>query len=40
MVCGEYKRTHTDNWELHRRQFTREQLEALEDVVSIPHYYA
>ena len=40
MVCGEYKRTHTDNWEVHRKQFTREQLEALEDVVSIPHYYA
>jgi proteasome activator subunit 4 len=39
--CREYKRTHmTDNWEMHKQQFTREQLEALEDVVSTPHYYA
>ena len=41
MCCGEYKRTHmSDNWEIHRKQFTQEQLEALEDVVSTPHYYA
>lgn len=40
MVCSEFKRTHTDNWESHRSQFTQEQLEALEDVVSTPHYYA
>merc|ERR1712038_1377831 len=41
MCCGEYKRTHrSDNWEIHRQQFTREQLEALDDVVSTPHYYA
>ncbi|KAL7542119.1 hypothetical protein ACHAXR_011996 [Thalassiosira sp. AJA248-18] len=40
MVCSEFKRTHTDNWEAHRKQFTQEQLEALEDVVSTPHYYA
>jgi len=39
-VCSEFKRTHTDNWEAHKKQFTREQLEALEDVVSTPHYYA
>ena len=39
--CAEYKRTHmSDNWEIHRQVFTREQLEALEDVVSSPHYYA
>jgi len=39
--CAEYKRTHmSDNWELHRNVFTQEQLEALEDVVSTPHYYA
>ena len=39
--CAEYKRTHvSDNWELHRQVFTQEQLEALEDVVSSPHYYA
>jgi hypothetical protein len=38
---SEFKRTHmTDNWELHRKKFTQEQLEALEDVVSTPHYYA
>jgi hypothetical protein len=40
MCCSEFKRTHTDNWEAHRKQFTQTQLEALEDVVSIPHYYA
>ena len=39
--CAEYKRTHmSDNWGLHRNKFTQEQLEALEDVVSTPHYYA
>jgi len=41
LCCSEFKRTHmSDNWELHRQQFTREQMEALEDVVSTPHYYA
>uniref|UniRef100_A0A7S3V8U0 Uncharacterized protein n=1 Tax=Chaetoceros debilis TaxID=122233 RepID=A0A7S3V8U0_9STRA len=41
LCCREFKRTHmTDNWELHKEQFTREQLEALDDVVSTPHYYA
>jgi hypothetical protein len=39
--CAEYKRTHvSDNWEVHRQVFTQEELEALEDVVSSPHYYA
>jgi hypothetical protein len=39
--CGEFKRTHmSDNWEIHRKVFTQDQLEALEDVVSSPHYYA
>lgn len=39
--CAEYKKTHmSDNWVVHRRAFTQEQLEALEDVVSSPHYYA
>jgi hypothetical protein len=39
--CAEYKRTHmSDNWVLHRQAFTQEQIEALEDVVSSPHYYA
>ena len=40
MVCSEFKRTHTDNWEAHRKQFTQAQIEALEDVVDTPHYYA
>ena len=41
MCCREYKRTHmTDNWDLHRTQFTQEELEALDDVISTPHYYA
>lgn len=39
--CADYKKTHmSDNWELHRKVFTQEQLESLEDVVSSPHYYA
>ena len=39
--CSEFKRTHmSDNWEIHRKAFSQEQLEALEDVVSSPHYYA
>jgi len=38
--CAEYKKTHmSDNWEIHRKVFTQEQLEALEDVISSPHYY-
>jgi len=41
MCCAEYKRTHmSDNWEVHKKQFTQDQLEAFQDVVSIPHYYA
>ena len=40
MVFSEFKKTHTDNWVAHRKQFTQEQLEAMEDVVSTPHYYA
>ena len=40
MCCSEFKKTHTDNWEAHKKQFSQEQLEALEDVVSTPHYYA
>lgn len=39
--CADYKKTHmSDNWQLHRSAFSQEQLEALEDVVSTPHYYA
>ena len=39
--CSEFKRTHmSDNWEVHRQQFTQEQLEALDDVISSAHYYA
>lgn len=40
MCCSEFKRTHTDNWTSHKEQFTQTQLDALEDVVSTPHYYA
>ena len=39
--CADYKKNHmSDNWESHRKVFSQEQLEALEDVVSTPHYYA
>jgi hypothetical protein len=39
--CAEYKRTHmSDDWPRHRKFFSVEQLEALDDVVSTPHYYA
>jgi len=41
LCCREYKRTHmTDNWELHKQQFTEDQLDAFSNVVSTPHYYA
>ena len=41
MCCAEFKKTHmSDNWVEHKKQFTQEQLEALDDVVSTPHYYA
>ena len=39
--CAAYKKTHiSDNWEIHKKVFTEEQLDALEDIVSSPHYYA
>lgn len=39
--CADYKKTHmSDNWEFHRSLFSQEELEALEDVISTPHYYA
>ena len=39
--CAEYKKTHmSDDWERHRKVFSTEELEALEDVISSPHYYA
>lgn len=39
--CAEYKKTHmSDDWDRHRKVFSPEELEALEDVVSSPHYYA
>ena len=39
--CADYKKTHmSDNWDVHRAVFSQDQLEALEDVVSSPHYYA
>eukprot|EP00550_Attheya_septentrionalis_P002489 CAMPEP_0198284816 /NCGR_PEP_ID=MMETSP1449-20131203/4226_1 /TAXON_ID=420275 /ORGANISM="Attheya septentrionalis, Strain CCMP2084" /LENGTH=2325 /DNA_ID=CAMNT_0043982031 /DNA_START=25 /DNA_END=7002 /DNA_ORIENTATION=- len=41
LCCSEFKRTHmSDNWDVHKKQFSQEQLEALDDVVSTPHYYA
>jgi hypothetical protein len=41
LCCREFKRTHmTDNWDLHKQQFSQDELEALDDVVSTPHYYA
>ena len=40
MCCSEFKRTHTDDWISHKKAFTQTQLDALEDVVSTPHYYA
>ena len=36
---ADFRKTHQDRWDEHRQQFTQEQLEALEDVVSTPHYY-
>jgi len=40
-TVSEFRRTHQDEWEVaHRRRFTTEQLDALNDVLSSPHYYA
>lgn len=40
-TVSDFKRTHTDEWETnHRQRFTEEQLDALNDVLSSPHYYA
>jgi hypothetical protein len=41
MVCFEFKRTHkSDIWDAHKKSFSDEQYEALDDVVSATHYYA
>lgn len=37
----DFRRTHTDEWEVrHRLMFTEDQLDALSDVLVSPHYYS
>ena len=40
MTFNEFKRTHQDDWETHRLQFTPDQLEAFTDAVAPPSYLA
>lgn len=35
-----FKRTHLDSWEEHKRKFTEEQLGVLQDLLVSPNYYA
>ncbi|KAL3286253.1 hypothetical protein HHI36_000763 [Cryptolaemus montrouzieri] len=38
-TLGDFKRTHQDNWEVHKMQFTEEQLLVLRDLTMPPSYY-
>lgn len=37
---GDFKRTHHDNWEIHKLKFTEDQLAVLSDLTVPPSYYA
>lgn len=37
---AEFKRTHQDNWEVHRQKFTQEQLDIVNGMLVSPSYYA
>ena len=40
-TVSDFKRTHQDEWDVnHRHRFSPEELDALNDVLSSPHYYA
>lgn len=39
-TLSEFRRTHHDNWHLHRQQFTDDQLSVLTDLLISPSYYA
>ncbi|KDO35269.1 hypothetical protein SPRG_00116 [Saprolegnia parasitica CBS 223.65] len=39
-VLLEFKRTHQDSWHEDKAMFTRSQLEAIEELLISPHYYA
>jgi len=36
----EFKRTHTDNWEEHKKKFTEDQLLVMTELLVSPNYYA
>lgn len=39
-TLNDFKRTHHDNWELHRLSFTEDELSVLSDLAVPPSYYA
>ncbi|KAK9752668.1 Proteasome-substrate-size regulator, mid region [Popillia japonica] len=39
-TLGDFKRTHHDNWEVHKLKFTEEELSVLSDLTVPPSYYA
>ncbi|XP_022913061.1 proteasome activator complex subunit 4A-like [Onthophagus taurus] len=39
-TLGDFKRTHYDNWEVHKLKFTEEELSVLSDLTVPPTYYA
>uniref|UniRef100_A0A2M4A6A0 Putative proteasome activator complex subunit 4b n=1 Tax=Anopheles triannulatus TaxID=58253 RepID=A0A2M4A6A0_9DIPT len=39
-TMGDFKRTHHDNWEIHKLKFTEDQLAVLSDLSIPPSYYA
>jgi hypothetical protein len=39
-VVMEFKRTHHDNWAVHKAAFTEDQLTELAELLVSPHYYA
>ncbi|CAH0550528.1 unnamed protein product [Brassicogethes aeneus] len=39
-TLGDFKRTHHDNWEMHKMKFTEEELSVLSDLTVPPSYYA
>lgn len=39
-TLSEFRRTHHDNWQMHRQKFTDDQLSVLTDLLISPSYYA
>ncbi|KAF5308174.1 hypothetical protein FQR65_LT06354 [Abscondita terminalis] len=39
-TLGDFKRTHHDNWDIHKLKFTEDELDVLSDLTVPPSYYA